>query len=117
MQGTKAREDWGGAASGLLGELLICFPRWAVLGILEAGVIYFYGIPGAQGCWNYKIWDQQTETKQPRIKCSKYFSKLRLQGYKRISLPPPPYPQVPPLGKLALSGVFGLDSNSFPGYK
>lgn len=46
MQGTKAREDWGGAASGLLGELLICFPHWAVLGILEAGVIYFMGFPG-----------------------------------------------------------------------
>lgn len=46
MQGTKAREDWGGAASGVLGELLICFPHWAVLGILEAGVIYFLGFPG-----------------------------------------------------------------------
>lgn len=33
----------------------------------------FYGIPGAQGCGNYRIWEQQTETKQPCIKCSKYF--------------------------------------------
>lgn len=104
MQGTKAREDWGGATSGLPGELLVCFPPLSCAWDPWSWSDLFYGIPGAQGCWNYKIWEQQTETKQPCIKCSKYFSKLRLRATNGFYYLPPPYPQVPPLGKLALSG-------------
>lgn len=101
--GYKGQRGLGRSCFGSVGRTAYLLPPLSCAWDPRGWSDLFYGIPRAQGYWNYKAWEQQTETKQPCIKCSKYFSKLRLQATNGFYYLPLPIPKYLLLG----SGAFG----------
>lgn len=113
--GYKGQRGLGRSCFGSVGRTTYLLPPLSCAWDPRGWSDLLYGISGAQGCWNYKSWEQQTETKQPCIKCSKYFSKLRLQATNGLYYLPFPIPKYLLLGSWLWAESLAPDS--FPGYK